>query len=46
MFKEFIHMLKNLTPGQIQQLAVVISDMQKQLKEGNNNATSKKKINS
>lgn len=45
MFKEFIHMLKNLTPGQIQQLAVVISDMQKQLKEGNN-ATSKKKINS
>ena len=45
MFKEFIHMLKNLTPGQIQQLAVVISDMQKQLKEGKN-ATSKKKINS
>mgnify|MGYP006210555741 CR=1 FL=1 len=44
MFKEFIHMLKNLTPGQINVLAIVISDMQKQLK-GGNNATSKKKIN-
>ena len=45
MFKEFIHMLKNLNIQQIEQLAIVISDMQKQLK-GGNNATSKKKINS